>query len=61
MTGVQRLEGASVELLTTQFQVRSQGEDSSLCSEVGCRGLMMASGLDPQFLVLDHLKLVQVG
>ena len=61
MTGVQGLEGGSVELLTTQFHVRSQGEDPSVCSEVGRRGLLMASVRDPQGLVLDHLKLVQVG
>ena len=41
--------------------MRSQEEDASLCSEVGRRGLLMASGGDPQGFVLDHLKLVQMG
>ena len=61
VTGVQGLEGASVELLTTHFQVRSQWVGPRLCSEVGRRGLLMASGRDPQDLVPNHLKLVQVG
>ena len=40
--------------------MRPQREDPSLRNEVGRRGLLMASGRDPQGLVLDHLKLVQV-
>ena len=38
-----------------------QGEDPSLCPEVGRRGLLMASGRYPQGFVLDHLKFVQMG
>ena len=37
-----------------------QGEDPSLGSEGGRLGLLMATGRDPQSLVLDHLKFVQV-
>ena len=39
MTRVNGLEGASIELLGTKFQVHPQGEDSSFGSEVGYRGL----------------------
>ena len=52
--------GGRIELLSAQFKVRPQGENPSLCSEVGCRCLLMATGRDPQSLVLDHLKYVQV-
>ena len=41
--------------------MRSQGEDPNHGSEVGRHGLLVASNLDPQGLVLDHLKLIQVG
>ena len=34
-----RLEGASIKLLGTDFQVCPIGEDPSLCSEVGLCGL----------------------
>ena len=52
MTGVQGLEGAGIELLRAQFYVRPQGEYPSLFSEVRCSGLLMASGRDPQKLVV---------
>ena len=58
---MQGLEGAGIELLAAEFPVRPQGGDPSLCSEVGRHSLLVASGCDPQGLVLDHLKLVQVG
>ena len=61
MTGVKGLEGAGIELLAAEFQVRPQGEDPSLHPEVGRRGLLIASGRDPQGFVLDHLKFVQMG
>ena len=38
-----------------------QGEESRLGFEVGHHGLLMAAGRDPQSLVLDRLKFVQVG
>ena len=41
--------------------MRPQEKDPSLNSEVEHRGLLMAAGRDPQKLVLDHLKFVQVG
>ena len=41
--------------------MRPRGQDPSLRSEVGRRGLLMASGCDPQSFVLDHFKLVQMG
>ena len=57
VTGMYRLEDACVELLYTQFS----GEDPNLYSEVGHCGLLMAVGRDPQSLVPDQLKFVQVG
>ena len=39
MTGVHGLEGTTTEMLGTKFQVRPQGKDDSLGSEVGHHGL----------------------
>ena len=40
--------------------MRPQGKDPSLGYEVGHRSLLIATGRNPQSLVLDHLKFVQV-
>ena len=55
------MQGARVELLQEQFQVCSQEEIPSVCSEVGHHGLLVAVGHDLQGLVLNHLKFVQVS
>ena len=53
MTGVHGLEYPGIVLLRTQFKVRPQGEDPSLSSEVGRSGPLMATGRNPQGLILE--------
>ena len=55
------LEGAGIELLPAQFQVRPLCENLRLNSEVGLHGLLVSAVRDPQGLVLVYLKFVKMG